>query len=405
MNDSEPPAVHPSPVREAEVLSDLPARLAQLAHDGAAAAVATVVSRRAPVSAQVGDKALIHENGHMEGFVGGACSREIVRRQALLALQGGQARLVRIVPGASAQGAEHAFAERVTVPMNCASEGESEVFIEPLLPPRLLIVVGRTPVAQAIATHARLMGDRVWRVLDDDETQGHTDGPDAVGLGELSARLGALPESARSRVRCVVASQGHYDETAIETLLRAQPNPVGLLASRRRAATVRETLQMLSGFTEADLGRIRAPVGLALGARTPHEVAVSVLAELVQLDRMAQAQGQQETASGAAAQEASSASSKSAAPPASAPSSSAPPPSAPAASAPPSSLLSQVMSLPALPVAQAGTSTSTSTDPVCGMSVTLPARHTAELDGVTYAFCCPHCKARFLKDPAAYLSA
>lgn len=378
MTDSEPPAVHPSPVREAEVLQGLPARLAQLAHDGAAVAVATVVSRTAPVSAQVGDKALIHADGRMEGFVGGACSREIVRRQALLALQGGQARLVRIVPGASAQGAEHAFAERVTVPMNCASEGESEVFIEPLLPPRLLIVVGRTPVAQAIATHARLMGDRVWRVLDDDETKGHTDGPDAVALGELAARLGALPESARSRVRCVVASQGHYDETALETLLRAQPNPVGLLASRRRAATVRETLQMLSGFSEAELGRIRAPVGLALGARTPHEVALSVLAELVQLDRVGKEAGERMPASETA--EPRRAESQDAAPPA--------------------SLLSPVMGLPSLPVVEAGTSI----DPVCGMTVTLPAKHTAELDGHSYAFCCPHCKARFLKDPAAYLT-
>ena len=378
MTDSEPPAVHPSPVREAEVLSDLPARLAQLAHDGVPVAVATVVSRKAPVSAQVGDKALIHEGGHMEGFVGGACSSEIVRRQALLALQGGQARLVRIVPGASAQGAEHAFAERVTVPMNCASEGESEVFIEPLLPPRVLIVVGRTPVAQAIATHARLTGDRVWRVLDDDETQGHTDGPDAVGLGELAARLGALPESARARVRCVVASQGHYDETAIETLLRAQPNPVGLLASRKRAATLRETLQMLGGFSEAELGRVRAPVGLALGARTPHEVALSVLAELVQLDRSGKEAGERVPASEAA--EPLRAGSQN--------------------DAPPVSPLSQVMGLPALPVTQADTST----DPVCGMSVTLPSKHTAEQGGVSYAFCCPHCKAKFLKEPAAYLA-
>lgn len=376
MNDPEPPAVHPRPVREAEVLSDLPARLAQLAHDGAAVAVATVVSRRAPVSAQVGDKALIHEGGHMEGFVGGACSREIVRRQALLALQGGQARLVRIVPGASAQGAEHAFAERVTVPMNCASEGESEVFIEPLLPARLLVVVGRTPVAHAIAAHARLMGDHVWRVLDDDETQDHGDGPDAVGLGELAARLGALPESARSRVRCVVASQGHYDETAIETLLRAQPNPVGLLASHRRAATLRETLQMLGGFKDAELGRIRAPVGLALGARTPHEVAVSVLAELVQLDRLGKGER--------------------------APASEAPqvPPSASHNAGSPTALLSQVTNLPVLPAAGA----ETSIDPVCGMTVTLPARHTAEQGGVSYAFCCPHCRARFLKDSAAYLA-
>ncbi|NTY00258.1 XdhC family protein [Deinococcus sp. JMULE3] len=369
------------PTGDTEFIPDLPERLAQLSREGAAVVVATVVSRRAPVSAQVGDKALIHADGRMEGFVGGACSREIVRRQALLALQGGQARLVRIVPGAVPD-AEHAFAERVTVPMNCASEGQSEVFLEPLLPPRLLVVVGRTPVARAIAAHAGLMGDRVWRVLDDDEVP---DEPDAVPLGALTARLSALPAAQRARVRSVVASQGHYDETALEALLRAQPNPVGLLASARRAATVRETLAMLSGFTDADLDRIRAPAGLHLGARTPHEVALSVLAELVQLDR--QATGP--TRPVPAAEQA--------------PAAPVPTPADP--SPMPSALLAQVMDLPALTVLNAEpTDAGSAVDPVCGMTVTLPARHTADHAGVTYAFCCPHCKARFLKDPARYLT-
>ncbi|WP_119672503.1 XdhC family protein [Deinococcus sp. RM] len=369
--------------RDTEFIPDLPERLATLARDGSAVAVATVISRKAPVSAQVGDKALIHADGRMEGFVGGACSREIVRRQALLALQGGQARLVRIVPGA-APDPEHAFAERVTVPMNCASEGESEVFIEPLLPPRLLIVVGRTPVARAIAAHAALMGDRVWRVLDDDEAP---DEPDAVSLGALTAHLSALPAAQRVRVRSVVASQGHYDETAIEALLRAQPNPVGLLASARRAATVRDTLRVLSGFSDADLDRIRAPAGLHLGARTPHEVALSVLAELVQLDRA----GQVATPPPVPAAE-------------QAPAAPVPTPADP--SPMPSALLAQVMDLPALTVLNAEpTDAGSAVDPVCGMTVTLPAKHTADHAGVTYAFCCPHCKARFLKDPARYLTA
>ncbi|MHA0041910.1 XdhC family protein [Deinococcus sp. PEB2-63] len=366
--------------RDTEFIPDLPERLATLARDGSAVAVATVISRKAPVSAQVGDKALIHADGRMEGFVGGACSREIVRRQALLALQGGQARLVRIVPGA-APDAEHAFAERVTVPMNCASEGESEVFIEPLLPPRLLIVVGRTPVARAIAAHAALMGDRVWRVLDDDEAP---DEPGAVALGALTARLSALPAAQRARVRSVVASQGHYDETALEALLRAQPNPVGLLASARRAAAVRDTLRVLGGFSDADLDRIRAPAGLHLGARTPHEVALSVLAELVQLDRAGHGAGPLPVPAAPEAEP------------------TTPPPTAgrtpPAA---PTGLAAQVMGLTELPVLT-GDST---VDPVCGMTVTLPAKHTADHAGVTYAFCCPHCKARFLKDPARYLTA
>lgn len=367
------------PTGDTEFIPDLPERLAGLAREGAAVVVATVVSRRAPVSAQVGDKALIHADGRMEGFVGGACSREIVRRQALLALQGGQARLVRIVPGA-APDAEHAFAERVTVPMNCASEGQSEVFLEPLLPPRLLVVVGRTPVARAIAAHAALMGDRVWRVLDDDEAP---DEPDAVPLGALTARLSALPAAQRARVRSVVASQGHYDETALEALLRAQPNPVGLLASARRAATVRDTLRVLSGFSDADLDRIRAPAGLHLGARTPHEVALSVLAELVQLDRAGQVAAPLPVPAAPEAEPTTPPSAARSTPPAA-----------------PTGLAAQVMGLTELPVLTGDSAV----DPVCGMTVTLPAKHTADHAGVTYAFCCPHCKARFLKDPARYLT-
>ncbi|BBN93911.1 hypothetical protein DEIGR_102611 [Deinococcus grandis] len=367
------------PTGDTEFIPDLPERLAGLAREGAAVVVATVVSRRAPVSAQVGDKALIHADGRMEGFVGGACSREIVRRQALLALQGGQARLVRIVPGA-APDAEHAFAERVTVPMNCASEGQSEVFLEPLLPPRLLVVVGHTPVARAIAAHAGLMGDRVWRVLDDDEVP---DEPEAVPLGALTARLAALPAAQRARVRSVVASQGHYDETAIEALLRAQPNPVGLLASARRAATVRDTLRVLSGFSDADLDRIRAPAGLHLGARTPHEVALSVLAELVQLDRAGHGAAPLPVPAAPEAE-----------PTTLPPAAGSTPPAAP------TGLAAQVMGLTELPVLTGDSAV----DPVCGMTVTLPAKHTADHAGVTYAFCCPHCKARFLKDPARYLT-
>ncbi|WP_295815519.1 XdhC family protein [uncultured Deinococcus sp.] len=374
--------------RDSESIPDVPQRLAELAREGSAVAVATVISRRAPVSAQVGDKALIHADGRMEGFVGGACSREIVRRQALLSLQGGQARLVVIVPGAAPQDAEHAFAERVTVPMNCASEGASEVFIEPLLPPRLLVVVGHTPVAQAIATHARVMGDRVWRVLDDDEAGAHGEGPDVVPLSELADRLAGLPAAQRARARSVVASQGHYDESALEVLLRAQPNPVGLLASRKRAENVRETLRVLSSFGDAELERIRGPVGLDLGARTPHEVAVSVLAEMVQLDRAGKGRVP------VAAVPEGSAGTPPAEFPAAAPSTPAPP--APATASP---LLSAVMGLDALPVA----ASRSATDPVCGMTVTLPAKHTAEHAGQEYAFCCPHCKARFLKEPAAYI--
>lgn len=366
------------PTGDTEFIPDLPERLAGLAREGAAVVVATVVSRRAPVSAQVGDKALIHADGRMEGFVGGACSREIVRRQALLALQGGQARLVRIVPGA-APDAEHAFAERVTVPMNCASEGQSEVFLEPLLPPRLLVVVGHTPVARAIAAHAGLMGDRVWRVLDDDEVP---DEPEAVPLGALTARLAALPAAQRPRAeRRGVPGPLRRNRDRGPAARPAEPGgPAGERAARRdrpRHAARPERLQRRRP------GPYPRPRGPAPGARTPHEVALSVLAELVQLDRAGHGAAPLPVPAAPEAE-----------PTTLPPAAGSTPPAAP------TGLAAQVMGLTELPVLTGDSAV----DPVCGMTVTLPAKHTADHAGVTYAFCCPHCKARFLKDPARYLT-
>src|SRR5690606_25536441 len=123
---------------------DFFAHVARLRQEGRPFAVATVVARRAPVSAHLGDRAIVFADGRMEGFVGGACSREIVRRQALDVLAGRAARLVSIRPDAG--DAHEQSADRVVVPMTCASEGAVDVYIEPIVRPRTIVVAGATPV-------------------------------------------------------------------------------------------------------------------------------------------------------------------------------------------------------------------------------------------------------------------
>src|SRR6478672_5156304 len=118
---------------------DLFEQIAALRREGRSFALATVVARRAPVSAHLGDRAIIFADGRMEGFVGGACAREIVRQQALESMAARHGRLVSIRPDASdpaASGGEH-----VVVPMTCSSEGAVDVFVEPFVQPRSLIVV------------------------------------------------------------------------------------------------------------------------------------------------------------------------------------------------------------------------------------------------------------------------
>ncbi len=236
--------------------------------------------------------------------------------------------------------------------MTCVSEGAIDVYVEPFVQARRLFVVGATPVADSLARLARGMNYDVVRVVLGQEQRDIEQ--DAAALGASVVTLDALETALRDSaaggadLAAVVASQGHYDEEALETILRCGVPYVGLVASRTRGAAVRA---MLEERGVPGVATIRNPAGLDLGARTPPEVALSILAEIVQ----AHPDGTRMAAAVAA--------------------------DAPPAAAPPA---------PA-----------TAVDPVCGMSVAVAsARHTAELDGVTYYFCCAGCRAQVPRRPS-----
>jgi xanthine dehydrogenase accessory factor len=333
-------------------------RVAALTREGQPFALATVVARRPPVSAHLGDRAIIFADGRMDGFVGGACSREIVRKQGLEVLRTRAARLVSIRPDAGE--AAEPGADCVVVPMTCASEGAVDVYIEPIVRPRAIVVAGATPVAGAVARLAHAMRYDVVRVVDGDEQRDIAADADAIGASvtTLDALSTMLQELTAGGGECavVVASQGHYDEPALETILRAGVPYVGLLASRKRGETVRAWLSE-SGVPNLEL--LHHPAGLDLGGRSPEEVALSILAEIVQLG-----------ARGAPANE------------------------------------SVQLARPRASTTSRPQSLKTSVDPVCHMEVEIAsAKHVADVEGVTYYFCCPGCRARFVKDPQRYLSA
>ncbi len=257
-------------------------QLEALDEDAVPYAVATVVVRRSPVSAHLGDRAIITADGRMDGFVGGSCSRDIVRRQGLDAIRTGIARLLQIRPEPQAA-SDDADAQTVIVPMGCASEGAVDVYIEPHLPARTLLIVGHTPVAAELARlGCALAGYRVQRVVASDELRdlAGDDAQTAVPVESLAGYLAALG-AARERLIAVVASQGHYDERALSLLLAGEPQAfIGLLASRKRGAAVLGALEQ-EGVARERLATVHNPVGLDIGARTPSEVAVSILAEII----------------------------------------------------------------------------------------------------------------------------
>ena len=167
----------------------------------------------------------------MEGFVGGACAREIIRQQALESIAVRHGRLVSIRPDASEPVA--ATAEHVVVPMTCASEGAVDVYVEPFVRPRSLIVVGATPIAEALARLARGMDYDVVRVVDARERRDVEPGSAALGINVVSLDdLASVVRDGTPDSAAVVASQGHYDEQALEVLLKAGVPYVGLVASR-----------------------------------------------------------------------------------------------------------------------------------------------------------------------------
>jgi xanthine dehydrogenase accessory factor len=270
-------------------------RLAELERERASFAVATVVARRAPVSSHVGDRAIVLADGRIEGFVGGSCSRDIVRREALRTLRTGLPQLLQIRPGgdagdgSSAQAGDEAAGgpgrlgdDCVVVAMGCASEGAVDVYIEPHVSHPRLLVVGDTPVADALARIAAQVPYDVVRVVLDAEQAALPPIPRVrtIALESLQRHLDDTGSDERAQLVAIVASQGHYDEAALAPLLAAEPAFVGLLASRRRAAAVKDVLAQ-QGVAPERLAALQVPVGLDIGARTPGDVAISIVAQIV----------------------------------------------------------------------------------------------------------------------------
>lgn len=243
---------------------------AQLRRRGRPFVLATVVWRRGPTSGRQGYKAVVEPDGRVRGWLGGACAEPSVVREALRALQEGTPRLMFLGPDAPDRPGQ------VNVPMACESEGSMEVYLEPVLPAPQLIAIGRSPVVDGLV---RLAGALGWRTVVVDDGGSPEDHPEA-GRVVTTLDLSGLEIDARTYL--VVATQGHYDEPALERALGTEARYVGLVASRKRADTVLEYLRE-RGVGEEGLARIRAPAGLDLGPVETEEIAVAVLAELVGL--------------------------------------------------------------------------------------------------------------------------
>ena len=242
-------------------------RAQELAAQGEAFVTATVVRAQRPTSVKAGDVALVLADGTVEGFVGGACGEHSVRAYSLKAIESGEPVLLRILPFAEEgedgdpAGAEVAREEgAVTVQNPCLSGGAIEMFLEPVLPAPRVHVVGEAPIAGALL--------RIGPEL----------GLDVVGSD------GADLDLRRGDLALIVAAHGDHEVHALRRGLEAELPYVGLVASGKRGDGVIGELRG-DGVAGELLERIDVPAGLDIGARTPAEIALSILAQVVAVRR------------------------------------------------------------------------------------------------------------------------
>ena len=349
----------------------------ELAGRSEAFALATVVRREPPSSARVGDSAVVTPDGGFHGWLGGSCTRPTVIREALATLADGAPRLIGIVRDPDA--ASGARPGLTVFPMACHSGGSVEIYIEPLLPARRLLIFGVSPTARALARLAAVLGYRVEAV---DPEASETLFPDASCV--TSDEEITPPASGRDAARCfaVVATLGQRDEEAAWAASRLMPAYVGVVASRKRFGLIRETLAARGGTTE-QLARIANPAGLDIGAETPEEIALSILAEITRRARAERARGEPDDRTSVD-----------------------PTPAVPVATSGQVPAATAAVTDTGREPAPAAADTRTARDPVCGMAVAATAAgHRADFGETTYYFCCAHCREQFLAEPHQYAAA
>jgi xanthine dehydrogenase accessory factor len=301
-------------------------------------ATATVVRADRPTSAKPGAKAIITPDGKLTGWIGGSCAAPVVIREAVAAIADGEARLIEISKTSAAPrpGVRH-------FPMTCHSGGTLEIHIEPLLPTEQLVILGKTPVARALAALGSALGRYVV------VAEPNVNAVDFPTADRITTDLADVNVDERTSI--VIAMRGDADEDPAEEALQTPASYIGLVASQTRGDVIRDTL-MRRGLTETQVKRLVYPAGLDMGHVSDEEIALSILAQILQ-QRQARA------------------------------------------SAGPARQADRPIEKPAEAV-----------DPICDMVVAItPTALRADFEGTTYYFCGEGCRRRFLKDPAAALAA
>ncbi len=241
-------------------------KVSELRAAGGPFAVAIVVRHEPPVSGRPGDKAIIQGDGIIWGWIGGACAQPVVVREARDAIETGTPKLVRIAPSG------HPEPGVVNYAMTCHGGGALDVYIEPVLPKPQILIVGRSAAARALSQLGKALGYATVIV---------TTGADRKSFPDADLNPEEIHQvQITNETSIVIATQGEQDEEALEAALRTGARYISFVASQTKAKKLLGYLEK-KGVPADSLNRIKAPAGLHIGAASPEEIAVSILAEII----------------------------------------------------------------------------------------------------------------------------
>ncbi len=334
-------------------------------------AVAQVIDRIAPTSGKVGDKAIILETGELIGWIGGGCVRGIVIKEALDVIRTKRFRRIRISPEGGTRETP-TFKEYV---MSCQSRGTVEVLIEPVIPQPELIIVGKSNISRKLAAVANAADMRVTVMSRGADIQMF---PEAHRIIE-KVDFEGINNFANTYI--IVTTQGEDDEGSVLKAMRTSARYVGFVASKKKSEDIQAFL-LSNGVSEERIGDLRSPVGLDINAKLASEVAISILADIVEHFRkgnMSKALASSSSSSCCSSSSDSSSSSSSSS---------------------------------STGIEEARESTPEETkfaeeyyiNPVCNVPVSKTSpKHVLEYKGEKVYFCCDGCKVSFEKNPAQYI--
>jgi len=331
----------------------------------------TVVRCESPTSAKPGAKAVVEADGVIQGWIGGGCAQPAVIKMATQALQDGQPKLIRISPSKNANIEEGIM----DFGMTCHSGGTLDIFIDPVIPRPVMLIVGASPAAQALSALAHRVGFSVTAAFPGADSDMFPDADRIIDGLALTEHLAGTPSFV------IVATQGKRDEEGLEAALNTGSDFIAFIASERKADKLKNYLKE-RGHDAAKVDAILSPAGIEIGAVTPEEIALSVLAGVVKTRRdLADTESAPATSTTGALNEQSETEGSCCGTPQQAPASTA-----------------------ASCCGASVEGTSESIDPVCGMSVDPEtAEYQAAYEGRRYYFCCAGCQHSFEKDPQQYL--